>query len=496
MENRPNPLNPEVIDKETTEPAISSSPAIPDAFESDPAGGTSELSTYPSTENTERFEPRASQQTLDGAEVSGSPAIPVLGRVQNRPTPIIELLRSATDRYVHVRKFEVTDNDIAAIGKQHTGFDLRLPPTLYRTLLLPTRLKKCQSAREMFDRIRNLIRNQGILSERQCRLVTYWSMASWFTDYLPFIPTLVVTGPAFAADPLLRLLQCVCRRPVLLAGISPASFRAITYNEVMPTLLIRAAQMNKTMVALLDASNQPGYFVSSGKDLWQYYGAKCIYIGETGNQQIAGTRSIHVHVGSRAAEVSRLLPPSEVVQDLQNQMLYYRLVAHDRVVSSTFKVTGFLPELCAMAQVLGAPLEDDPELQVSIIDLLKEFDEQVRVDRSGELSAMVLRAVLVYCHQPDQEQVFVREIAATANELYREEGESIRISNERVGHVLKSLGLYTRRLGNAGRRLRLDQATQIRVHELSHANEVLPESEGIICGHCHKLQILETQEGV
>jgi hypothetical protein len=35
------------------------------------------------------------------------------------------------------------------------------------------------------------------------------------------------------------------------------------------------------------------------------------------------------------------------------------------------RVTGFLPELCAMAQVLGAPIVGDPELQKGIIDLLE-----------------------------------------------------------------------------------------------------------------------------
>jgi hypothetical protein len=110
---------------------------------------------------------------------------------------------------------------------------------------------------------------------------------------------------------------------------------------------------------------------------------------------------------------------------------------------------------------------------------------------------MVLRAVLRHCHQADEQQVFVREIAATANQMYSEEGESLNISSETVGHVLKNLGLYTRRLGNAGRGLVLDKATQSRAHELGHANEVLSGSAGVpACGYCHKLQVQQTQEVV
>ncbi|MGD1081648.1 MAG: hypothetical protein ABR881_25300 [Candidatus Sulfotelmatobacter sp.] len=265
----------------------------------------------------------------------------------------------------------------------------------------------------------------------------------------------------------------------------------------MPTLLIRAPQLSKAMADLLDASNQPGYFVSSGKDVWQFYGAKCIYLGEDGNQQIVGPRTIHVRAGRKASEVGRSLPTNEVVQNLQNQMLYYRLCAHDGVGSSTFRVTGFLPELCAMAQVLGAPLDGDPELQKGIIELLKDLNEQVRADRSCGLSAMVLRAVLWYCHQPERQQVCVREIAEKANDLYREEGELLRVSNETVGHALKNLGLYTRRLGNAGRGLSLDKATQKRAHDLSYSNEVFPNGDDVpACGHCHARQVPETQEVV
>jgi len=150
-----------------------------------------------------------------------------------------------------------------------------------------------------------------------------------------------------------------------------------------------------------------------------------------------------------------------------------------------------------MAQVLGASIVCDPELQCGIIEVLKESDEQSRIDRATGQNGVVLRAVLWHCHQPDQQQVFVREIAATANRIYCEEGESLKISNETVGHVLKNLGLYTRRLGNAGRGLVLDKATQARVHELSYANEVLTDSpRAPACGHCHKMQVQETQEVV
>lgn len=157
----------------------------------------------------------------------------------------------------------------------------------------------------------------------------------------------------------------------------------------------------------------------------------------------------------------------------------------------------FRPEVRAIAEVLGAVIIEDLELQHGIIELLQERDEQSRVDRASGQDGMVLKAVLWHCHQSDQRQVFVHEIAATANRIYSEEGEALKISNETAGHVLKNLGLYTRRLGNAGRGLVLDKATQSRAHELGHANEVLPDGAGVpVCGYCHKVQVIQTEEVV
>lgn len=436
-----------------------------------------------------------SAESADQIEKTTSEDVSASATARQKPaTPIVELLRSVKDGRINAYRCEVINRKIALTA---TPQNRDLPIALYKSLRLPTAFKSCDSGREMFDHIRSLIQHHGMLTERQSRLVAYWSMAGWFADFLPFMPTLVITGPAFAADALLRVLQCVCRRPVLLAGISPASLRAITSNDVMPTLLIRTSQLSKGMASLLEASNQPGYFVSSGKDVWQFYGAKCIYVAGDGDPQIVGGRSIHVRAGRKASKLGRLLPTKEAVQDLQNQMLFYRLVAHDDVAASSFRVPGFLPELCAMAQVLASPLEGEPELQKGIIELLLELNEQVRADYSCGLNAMILKAVLWHCHQSDQQQVLVREIAEKVNDFYREEGEALRVSNETVGHSLKNLGLYTRRLGSAGRGLSLDKVTQKRTHELSYTNEAYPNGDVVpACGYCHTVQVLENTEGV
>ena len=424
------------------------------------------------------------------------------GTSLRRPAPAVDLIRRESDREIRVlltRQNE--DNSASEIkpardDKGRWYLVPKLPSALYRSLILPTQAGAYGSTRELFDSIVDLVRNHALLPEKECSLLAYWSISTCFPDFLPFLPSLTITGPASAADLLLRTLAAVCRRPVLLADVSPAVLRTLPLGELMPTLLIHKPYLSKRMAELLDASTLPGYWLCSGKDLQQFYCAKCIYMGEHASNQLL-TPSIHVHVGGSSR---RFLPPpptDDVIQDFQNRLLGYRQTVHNDVGASKFRVPGFRPELCAIAHVLGAAIVRDSELQQGIIELLQERDEQSRVDRASGQDGMVLKAVLGHCHQSDQQQVFVREIAATANQMYSEEGESLKISSETVGHVLKNLGLYTRRLGNAGRGLVLDKATQSRAHELGHANEVLSGSAGVpACGYCHKLQVQQTQEVV
>jgi hypothetical protein len=198
-----------------------------------------------------------------------------------------------------------------------------------------------------------------------------------------------------------------------------------------------------------------------------------------------------MYVGGDLLRPLHPLPTENDIVYFQNRLLGYRFLSHDKVATSKFRVSGFRPELCAIAEVLGAAIVDDPELQGGIIDVLKERDEQSRVDRASGLNGVVLRAVLSYCHQKDQQKVFAREIAGTVNRICSEEGESMKVSSETVGHVLKYLGLYSRRLGNAGRGLMFDESTQSQAHRLGQAYEVLVEEAG--CRYCHELQASASQ---
>ncbi len=140
----------------------------------------------------------------------------------------------------------------------------KLPRRLVQSLVLPRDVQGYGSTGELLESIVAFLRSHTPLAEKDCSLVAYWAIGTWFLDFLPFLPSLVVTGPPLAADRLLRTLAAVCRRPLALADLSSAVLLTLPLNGLKPTLLIRKPQLNRRLAALLDASNQPGYWACGG----------------------------------------------------------------------------------------------------------------------------------------------------------------------------------------------------------------------------------------
>ncbi len=260
---------------------------------------------------------------------------------------------------------------------------------LYESLILPSAVEGSPKARELFDEVSALLHNHVILPHKDCSLLAYWAIATWFTDYLSFLPTVIISGPASTADLLLRTLVAVCRRPVLLGELSPAILRKLPINELVPTLLIREPQLSRYMSALLNASNRPGYLFFSGKTFQELYCPKCIYVGESPKDSPSTSNSVNINLGGSALTRRYALPAKEEITSFQNRLFSYRLLNHGKVTTANFRVSGFRPEVSIVADVLAAAIVDDVELQRGIIEALKDRDEQSRVDRATGVNGLV-----------------------------------------------------------------------------------------------------------
>lgn len=377
-------------------------------------------------------------------------------------------------------------------GATYTGESYRvpqLPASIYDEMYLPINVATDFSAHQVFEGVCSVLRRCPALSDQQCELLSFWCIATWFADQMDFIPRITITGPRYAADLLFALLSRVCRRAILLAGIKPAIFQQIPMKELMPTLLIRQIKPGKSASELLDASDRRRYFVACGKELLNCYCAKCVYVGEQYDAK-HGDKGLYIHLWRNASSPKVRFPSEEATQHLQNQLFTYRSFYLDRAQDTQVSPDELLLQLQMIAYRLQAVIFEDCELQDRLVELLKAQNEQIRADGASGIEATVLKSVLSHCHE-NESQVYVRNIAATANRIWLEQGETSKLTNEKVGHVLKKLGLYSRRLSSEGRGLTLDDAQKHRVHQLAFEYDVLPATSE--CGYCHSLQLPDSE---
>ncbi len=339
----------------------------------------------------------------------------------------------------------------------------------------PTGTTDYGATSDLFASIKLAIQSQTHLSDRDCTLLTFWTLATWLHVALPLAPGLAITGCADEADRLLRTLRAICYHPVLLVGVTSATLESIRWR-LNPTLLIVEPALSKRMAVLLGCSTGRGYVARIKADGGQsytppdYFGPKAVYLGEDMSTNSELRHYLRINTSTvPPVESQRAVPLSEELkQRLQNQLLAYRLRSMPAVIASEFNVVGLSPEANAIAAALGKCVVDAPLLQAEIVSLLTPFSDHQLAERTDDLGTLAVGAALALCHQ-GKDQVRVGEIAAEVNRVQKDRGERLQFSAEKVAHRLKRAGLLTRRLGASGNGLLFDRVTKLLLHEVASA---------------------------
>jgi hypothetical protein len=357
-----------------------------------------------------------------------------------------------------------------------------------RGVPFPSRTESYGTTGELFTLIKTTIIECTLLSDRVSELLTYWAISTWFIDCLLIAPCLVITGSPKEGDLVLRTLRAFCRRPFLMNGVSNAMLKGIDW-DLRPTLLASEPNLTKRVGALLDCSTRRGYMVGAAQEYRDYFGSKAIYLGE--DPPINSIPQFAVHIN--AATTPKLGPAhprrltDSITRSFQNQLVQYRQKNMVKVYNSDFDSAVLSADTRDIANALGACIVDAPDLQAELLSLLAPRAELRSGDRAESLEALVVEATLSLCHQ-GKPQILVREIADEANRIRRSRGEKLQLSAEKVGHKLKKVGLYTRRLSSAGNGLLIDHSTRVLVHDLAAAflgTGYGQENENVDCSLCN-----------
>ena len=382
-------------------------------------------------------------------------------------TCIEEIVRAGKTKITSWKPyFEVEEGSLDSMS------EIMVRATRVRTPLIavpaPTGAKLYGTTGDLFLRLQSAIAAQTSQSEQASALLAYWTIASWFPDGLSLAPGLAIVGPAYEGDLVLRTLRNFCRNPLMMSGINTTDLKNINWR-IPSTLICYAPSLTKQMASLLGCTTRRGYVVGDAGDYKDPYGPKAVFLGQAVSIERFPPCSVQVSLLPTATacatqKASRLAELE--VQELQNELLSYRLKNLVRVYNSDFDACTLTSDTRAIANALGACVVDSSELQSQLISLLTPVENQRQADRSTCIEAVTLEATLNLCHQ-GKPQFLVGEIATEVNRIEQARGERLQYSAESIGHGLKRVGLSTCRLGKAGRGLVMDLATMARVHELA-----------------------------
>ena len=303
-------------------------------------------------------------------------------------------------------------------------------------------------------------------ADRESKLLAAFPFTTWLSDRLLLAPSLLICGPPQAIH-VLRLLRCFCRRPLMLADLSPAGLLNLP-ADLHFSLLLNQPELTEATRRLLRASGHKGLYTLGNRgrliDLF------CPRVILTGLDRIDDIDDQAIQVVVELGQVSGTIDERvqcAIAAEFQSQMLMYRLknCANLQVIEAD--MPDFAPSTRALASNLASCFQEDPDLAHELISLLQAQDQDVRAKQSSDIRSAIVMVLLGLIHQAKLNKISVEEIARLANALQRNKGQILEYSAEEIGWKLKQMNIPRHRT-RSGSVIDLDSSTSGKVHRLAH----------------------------
>jgi hypothetical protein len=366
-----------------------------------------------------------------------------------------------------------------------------IPPTetdeVVKAVRFPTRVGDSASTGELFADLCRFFSQHRALPEESVRLLAYFAMSSWFPECAAIWPCIsITTWDASASSSLLRQLSCVLRHPLHLGDVTVGGLLSLP-SWLSPTLIIDQPVPTLELQRSLRMISRPGGLIARKGRLFNVSCPAIVCTAEPLTDPWLIQSSIPVVVVPAAPRLSATdRELAKFSEDMQAKLLAYRLGNFSKVHTSRFDAPELSSPVREVACTLGSCVVGDPELQAGVIPLLQEHDEEIRVHRSLTTRAIVTEAGLFLSHENKRESAYVGEIATISNGILKGRGETLELESRAVGHILRTMGLPTKRLGEAGRGIFFLNDVRRRIHRLAWSYGVRSVQNGGVegCQYC------------
>lgn len=318
------------------------------------------------------------------------------------------------------------------------------------------------------------------LAPEAAAILTAFALVSHFVDCFPIAPVIFLFGPSNETGLVLRLLGCLCRRPILLSDVDVKAFATLP-NELCPSLLIHHHQLTRAVIRVLVASNDRHFRVARGNGQLHTHGAKA-FLGNPGF--VTGT-GLRISVPPSLDQLSTLTDEDEkkMASLFQPKLLRYRMVNHQRIRHAQIDARAFVPAMRDQVRMWLAPLFECPELTKTVSNCLLQQSQEIKAAGLVDATCVVAETALFFCHQAGRKSFLVGELAKKANDLLTGRHEHV-LTARKIGSILRALGFRGKRLTN-GYTILLTDAVRGEIHRVANGYQVPPMQDGITrCPHC------------
>jgi len=358
-----------------------------------------------------------------------------------------------------------------------------LSPDLEEALVLPAHIEDHVSTESLLSDVSNEIRTHTGLGESTSLLLATFFVATWVGDCLPEVPSLNVSSKAGGYLIIADLASVFCRRPIRVIESSTKQLAALPV-KLSPTLILQQPA-GPSLARILKVTSQR-YPALLGGEVVQMPAATIVLTSEPID---VATPVLKIELPLTAGTYRRLLPVEAraLADRFQPRLLDYRLRESERVANSQFDCATLNPETRILARMLGVAMEAARSLQEQLLEALRAYDEQRKVEMSQQTAAFVIEALLVAIHE-NRSSITTGEITELTNAVLLGRGEKQQLSPRKVGSMLRKLKIFAERQA-VGYKLALTTALAFQVHDLAHNYGVLtlltPEP---LCECCYQIR--------
>src|SRR6266481_3454003 len=225
--------------------------------------------------------------------------------------------------------------EVHLVDRLEQDSQLFIPPArnseILRHIRLPKDAKPYDSVQELLRRLETFISQCVAVDEQHVAILADFVLSTWFIDRFSVAPYLSVIGlPQSGKTTLLRVLSLVCRRSLLIADITSASFYRAC-SRFMPTILIDetgTASNNRTLRHILRSGTTRDVLAVRNDCSLHSYVAKVVSWLEPPDDPALNSRCILIPMfENKSGSLLRIEDPSvqQLAVHLQAQLLKFRL---------------------------------------------------------------------------------------------------------------------------------------------------------------------------